>query len=80
MAHDYGKCHVCGEEVREQIIDQTVRAGSDWLLIRSVPTGVCSKCGEQILQWSVLQRLEQLTNSRNSAKPIEKIEMPVFAF
>ena len=80
MDHDYGKCHVCGSLIVEQRLDQTVRDGGDWLLIRGVPTGVCTKCGEYVLRWQVLQRLEDLTNQRKGAVPAERIEMPVFAF
>lgn len=80
MNHDYGKCHVCGSRIEERCIDHSIRDGNDWLLIRSVPTGVCSKCGEQVLRWQVLKRLEELTNRRGTVAPTESIEVPVFAF
>jgi len=49
MNHDYGKCHVCGSRIEERCIDHTIRQGEGWLLVRGVPTGVCIKCGEQVL-------------------------------
>jgi YgiT-type zinc finger domain-containing protein len=80
MTHDYGKCHVCGNPVEERCIDHSVRDGDAWLLIRGVPTGVCTKCGEQILRWQVLGRLEELTSRSAGTAPVDRIEVPVFAY
>jgi len=50
MNYDYGKCHLCGAAMEERLTDQSVQEKDEWVLIRSVPTGVCTKCGEQIFQ------------------------------
>lgn len=80
MTHDYGTCHVCGGVMKERMIDHTLGEADDWLVVRDVPTGVCTKCGEKILRWEVLRRLEEIVQQRNQALPLSLIEVPVFAF
>ena len=80
MSYDYGKCHVCGGSVEEQLTDQTVHEGQEWILIRSVPTGVCTKCGEEVFHWQVTQRLEEILKQRKTKIPEVHIEVPVFGF
>lgn len=80
MNYDYGTCHVCGGQVEERTIDHSIHDNEEWLLIRGVPTGVCKKCGEQILRWNVAERLEQITRQRRQATPTEAISVPVFPF
>ncbi len=80
MNHDYGKCHVCGGRIEECLTEQSIRDGDGWVLIRSVPTGVCTKCGEQVFRWQVTERLEEITSRRNEATPAECIEVPIFPF
>ena len=80
MAYDYGNCHVCGGEMVERMTDQSISEADEWLLVRGVPTGVCTRCGEKILRWQVAQRLEAIVQHRNQTGPAARIEVPVFAF
>jgi YgiT-type zinc finger domain-containing protein len=80
MSYNYGSCHVCGGCIEERLTEQSIRDGDDWVLIRSVPTGVCTKCGEQVFRWHVTERLEQITAQRKNATPAECIEVPIFPF
>ncbi len=80
MSYDYGNCHICGGCIEERLTEQSIRDGDDWVLIRSVPTGVCSKCGEHVFRWQVTERLEEITSRRKEATPSECIEVPIFAF
>jgi YgiT-type zinc finger domain-containing protein len=80
MNHDYGHCHACGGRVEERLTEQSVRDGEAWVLIRAVPTGVCTRCGEQIFRLSVAERLEQITRQRERTAPSTCIEVPVYAF
>jgi len=36
----------------------------NWILIQSVPTGVCTKCGEQVLRGQVVAKSEQIQRER----------------
>jgi len=80
MSYDYGKCHACGERMEERLTDQSLQDEGEWVLIRSVPTGVCTRCGEQVFQGQVLERLEQILQERKLRRPEVRIEVPVFAF
>ncbi len=80
MGYDYGKCHVCGGRIEERLTDQSIRDGGDWVIIGSVPTGVCMSCGEQVLRWNVTERLETILKERENTTPASHIEVPVFAF
>lgn len=80
MNYDYGNCHVCSGRIEERSTEQSIRDGDDWVLIRSVPTGVCSKCGEQVFRWQVTERLEEITRRRKNTMPAECIEVPIFPF
>jgi YgiT-type zinc finger domain-containing protein len=80
MSYDYGHCHLCSGTVDEKTVDHTMHAGDEWILVRSVPTGVCTKCGEQILRWQVTEKLEQIISQRGNQMPETRIEMPVFAY
>lgn len=81
MSHyDYGRCHVCGSPVKEERRDHSVRTGGEWLLIRGVPTGVCSRCGEQILRLEVAERMERIVQRDSEEPPADCIEMPVFSY
>ena len=80
MSYDYGSCHVCNERIEERLTEQSIRDGDGWVLIRSVPTGVCTKCGEQVFRWQVTERLDQISSQRESTTPAECIEVPVFSF
>ena len=80
MSYDYGKCHLCGGGMEERLTDQSMQEHDEWVLIRSVPTGVCTKCGEQVFRSHVLERLEEILLQRKHKAPEVHIEVPVFAF
>ncbi len=80
MSYNYDKCHVCGGVMEEKVTEQTLHDGQEWVLVRSVPTGVCTKCGEQVFRWQVTERLEEILKERTSTTPDVKIEMQVYAF
>lgn len=80
MSHDYGKCHACGAPMEERLTDHSLRERGEWVVVRSVPTGVCTRCGEQVFSARVLKRLEQILEDRKSRVPEVCIEVPVFAY
>jgi YgiT-type zinc finger domain-containing protein len=66
--------------MEERMTDHSTQVNGDWLLIRHVPTGTCTRCGEQIFRADVLQRLEEIVHGKNQQSPEASIQMPVFAF
>ena len=45
--YDYVKCHVCGEQMEEQRINQDFWLKGKLVVIELVPAGVCPQCGER---------------------------------
>ena len=86
--YDYGKCHVCGEQMQEKRINQDfwvnsprVSKGSKKLVvIESVPAGVCPQCGEKIVKADVGRQLAALIRNlpRNSKR--KTINVPVIRY
>ncbi len=68
-AYDYGKCHVCGEQMHEQRINQAFWLKGKLIVIESVPAGVCPQCGEKIVKAEVGRQLATLiANLRRTPK------------
>lgn len=79
-AYDYGKCHVCGEQMEEKRINQDFWLKGKLIVIESVPAGVCPQCGEKIVKAEVGRQLAALiANVRRLPKP-RTMTVPVIRF
>ena len=79
-AYDYGKCHVCGEQMREKKINQDFWLKGKLIVIESVPAGVCPQCGEKIVNADVGRELATLiSNLRRILKP-RTMSVPVIRY
>ena len=58
--YNYGKCHVCGEQMSEKRINQDFWLKGKLIVIESVPAGVCPQCGEKIVKADVGRHLATL--------------------
>jgi YgiT-type zinc finger domain-containing protein len=58
--YDYGKCHVCGEQMQEKRINQDFWLKGKLIVIESVPAGVCPQCGEKVVKADVGRELATL--------------------
>jgi len=58
--YNYGKCHVCGEQMEERRIKQDFWLKGKLIVIESVPAGVCPQCGEKIVKADVGRHLASL--------------------
>ncbi|MGH9928167.1 MAG: YgiT-type zinc finger protein [Pyrinomonadaceae bacterium] len=78
--YDYGKCHVCGEQMKEKRINQDFWLKGKLVVIESVPAGVCPQCGEKIVKADVGRQLATLIRNlpRNSKR--KTISVPVIRF
>jgi YgiT-type zinc finger domain-containing protein len=77
--YDYGKCHVCGEQMQEKRINQDFWLKRKLIVIESVPAGVCPQCGEKIVKSDVgrelatlIANLRRLPNKRTITVPVVK--------
>jgi YgiT-type zinc finger domain-containing protein len=78
--YDYGKCHVCGEQMEEKRINQDFWLKGKLIVIESVPAGVCPQCGEKIVKAEVGRQLAALiANVRRLPKP-RTMTVPVIRY
>lgn len=83
-AYNYGKCHVCGEQMKEKRVNQDFWLKGKLIVIESVPAGVCPQCGEKIVKADVgrqlatlIENLKRLPKQRTMSVPVVRYEKEV---
>jgi YgiT-type zinc finger domain-containing protein len=79
-AYDYGRCPVCGEKMREQLINQDFWIKGKLLVIEDVPAGVCPQCGERVVQAEVGRQIAVLLSRPAHRRKSKSISVPVISF
>jgi YgiT-type zinc finger domain-containing protein len=79
-AYDYGKCHVCGEQMLAKLINQDFWLKGKLLVIESVPAGVCPQCGEKIVKADVGRQLATMMGNLRRVRKRRTISVPVIQF
>lgn len=78
--HDYGKCHVCGEQISDKRINQDFWLKGKLIVIESVPAGVCPQCGEKIVKAEVGRQLATLIQNLKHLPKRKTITVPVVRY
>jgi len=78
--YDYGKCHVCGEQMVEKRINQDFWLKGKLVVIESVPAGVCPQCGEKIVKADVGRELAGLIQNLKRLPKRKTISVPVLRY
>jgi YgiT-type zinc finger domain-containing protein len=78
--YDYGKCHVCGEQMQEKKINQDFWLKGKLIVIESVPAGVCPQCGEKIVKADVGRQLATLIANVRHLPRKRTISVPVVKY
>jgi YgiT-type zinc finger domain-containing protein len=78
--YDYGKCHVCGEQMKEKKINQDFWLKGKLIVIESVPAGVCPQCGEKIVKAEVGRQLATLIQNLKRLPKRKTITVPVVRY
>lgn len=78
--YDYGKCHVCGGKMESKRIALDLRIKKRLLIVERVPVGVCSQCGEKVVNASVGRQLATLVAGTGKKRATRKTSVPVIAF
>ena len=74
------KCYKCMAEAVEKQTNYIVDLGECIIIVRHVPSFVCTECGEVMYTASVAKRLEQIVNdARSSLMEIVVMTYPVNA-
>jgi YgiT-type zinc finger domain-containing protein len=78
--YNYGKCHVCGEQMEERKIKQDFWLKGKLIVIESVPAGVCPQCGEKIVKADVGRHLASLIQNLGRLPKQKTISVPVVRY
>jgi YgiT-type zinc finger domain-containing protein len=78
--YDYGRCHVCGEQMKEKRVNQGFWIKGKLVVIESVPAGVCPQCGEKIVKADVGRQLAMLLQNLKRLPKRKTIAVPVVRY
>ena len=78
--YNYGKCHVCGEQMGEREINQEFWIKGKLIVIEGVPAGVCPQCGEKVVKADVGKHIASLLQKPGRLRKARVISVPVIRF
>ena len=78
--YDYGLCHVCGAPLRERIIKQDLWVKGRLVVIENVPAGVCTQCGEKVVNATVGCEIANLPSGARILRSARSLRVPVIRF
>ncbi|HXG18756.1 MAG TPA: YgiT-type zinc finger protein [Methylomirabilota bacterium] len=61
---NYGERHGCGERMEERRINQGFWIKGKLILLEDIPAGVCTQCGEKVVNAKVGQRIAALVKDK----------------
>ena len=61
-------CPICGGELEETEVKEDIWLGEELLVIENVHAKVCDKCGEKIVSYDEMQRIEEVISEFNHRK------------
>jgi len=80
VTYQYGKCHVCGEQMEEKVINQDFWLKGKLVVIESVPAGVCPQCGEKVVRADVGRQLGSLVANFRRIRRRRTMTVPVIRY
>lgn len=78
--HDFGECHVCGDELQPQRITQDFWIKGQLVVLEGVPAGVCPQCGEKVVTAKVGREVAALLADPERRSSARVISVPVIKF
>lgn len=78
--YDYGNCHVCGSTMKSRLVKQDFWIKKKLIVIEDVPAGVCSQCGEKVVQAEIGRRLAAVVRDTRLMRNAQTIAVPVIPF
>ncbi len=79
-SYNYGECHVCGERMEERQIKQGFWIKDKLILIEDIPAGVCTQCGEKVVNADVGQSIAALIGDTTRLQKARTMSIPVIRF
>lgn len=71
----YANCKFCAGRVTERKVRVDHRAKQTLTVVRNVPVGVCTRCGERYYKAEVLHQLDRIAKEKIGA--IGRIQVPI---
>ncbi len=72
-------CGVCnGKESRRELVEEVLRLEGRYVLVGSVPSTVCQRCGERSFSRETTEKVRQLVHGE--AKAAKSVPMQVYEF
>jgi HTH-type transcriptional regulator / antitoxin MqsA len=78
--YEYGNCHVCGEQMVEDQINQDFWIKGKLIVIEGVPAGVCPRCGEKVVRAGVGRQIADLIQNSKRLRKARTMKVPVISF
>ncbi len=78
--YDYGRCHVCGEQMKEKNVKHDFWIKGKLIVIEDVPTGVCPQCGEKVVKADVGRQIAALAGNARQWRNARTMSVPVIHF
>ncbi len=73
------RCHVCGKtEARQDLVSEVFDIDGKAVRVENIPATVCTNCGEAVFSREATERVRRMVHGE--AKPVQSIQMDVFAF
>jgi YgiT-type zinc finger domain-containing protein len=71
------KCPVCKNgELFDNVTDYQTKFKGEYVLVKNVPVQECNVCGEQIMSYETIKKVEDMFLSKKS--PVGYVEVAVF--
>ena len=61
-------CPICGGKLEETEVKEDIWMGEELLVIENVHAKVCEKCGEKIVSYDEMQRIDRVISEFNHRK------------
>jgi YgiT-type zinc finger domain-containing protein len=77
----YGyRCEYCDGTVQERIVErEAFKHRNGFVILESVPVGVCDKCGYRYYHSALLRRVEKIAANKERPSRMEQVPVAPFA-
>ena len=67
------RCPICNGKKEFSTTTFTVDLGTNLIVVRNTPATVCSNCGEEWIDDTIAEQLEDIVNEAKAKNPIQKL-------
>ncbi len=75
--YNYGECEICNTTLQERNIQQDFWIKDKLVVIENVPTGVCPRCGEKVVNAEIGEHIAELLRDSERIDKAPTISVPL---